>query len=151
MDDLMRSLFENASTGVVPEDEHNTHVITEGVILDMLGGNKEALGKVCTSVGKYCVRDGILEDDQVSAAIKNAVENDPHAMCHAKRRALLAAAKEANDPDYQLYCKAFMLVKTLMAEFKAKYNEQAEQKIADATKTIENNPRVIDAIEIANK
>ena len=150
MDDLMKSLFENASTGVVPEDEYNTHVITEGVILDMLGGNREALGKVCTSVGKYCVRDGILGDDQVSAAIKNAAEN-PHVMCHAKRRALLAAAKEANDPDYQLYCKAFMLVKTLMAGFKAKYGEQADQKVAEVTKVIENNPRVIDAIDTANK
>ena len=144
MEDIMKTLFNDASTGVIPESDHNNHIITEAVILDMLNGNKESLTKVYSSVGKYAVRDNLLEDAQLIDAPEKSLTCDDS---HADRAAILAIAKEANDPDYDLYCKAFCLMKDLMYTLKNKYCDKANCRVADCTKVVEANPRIINAVE----
>jgi len=144
MENIMETLFNESQSGIIPESDHNNHIITEAVILDMLDGNKESLAKVYSSIGKYAVRDNLLEDAQLLDAPEKALCRTDN---HANRAAILACAKEANDPDYETYCKAFCLVKDLMCTLKNKYGDKATCRVADCTKVVESNPRIINAVE----
>ena len=146
MTDVLNSLFESTNNiGVIPESEHNTHIITESVILDRVNGNKESLAKVLAEVGQYAVRDNLLESIQVIDACNVTPCEKP---CNFT--AVLATAKEANDPDYATYCKAYALIKKLTSDMTCKYKHCAEERVAEVNKSIDSNPRLVNAINTVN-
>lgn len=147
MTDIMNTLFENTeSIGVIPESEHNNHIITESIILNRVNGDKDKLGEVLASVGNYAVRDNLLESAQIVEACNPVNEcGDP-----CVTTAVLATAKEANDPCYSTYCKAYMLTKKLMHEMKNKYGNNAVARVDELNKVVDNTPRLVTAINTVN-
>ena len=148
MKDIMNALFdETSSLGVIPESDFHNHVINESIIMDLVNNNEKAYAQVMTEAGKYAVRDNLLEDaTPVMDTIKCFHKNK--AACCA---AALATAKEANDPDYDLFVKAYLLSKKLMCDLKAKYADQAQARVDKCTAEITGNPRIMSAINKANE
>ena len=143
MQDLMNSLFnETSSLGVIPETDYHNHIINEAIILDMVGGNVDSLQKVINEAGKYAARDNLLEDaTPVVDAIKSFNQEKTHC-CSA----VLATAKEANDPDYELLVKAHLLAKSLMGKLSERYSAQAHARVDKCRAEIKNNPRIMTAV-----
>ena len=143
MQDLMNSLFnETSSLGVIPESDYHNHIINEAIILDMVDGNTESLQKVVTEVGKYAARDNLLENaTPVMDVIKSFNQEKTHC-CSA----VLATAKEANDPDYELLVKAHLLTKSLMCKLKEKYGAQADARVDKCREEPQNNSRIMNAV-----
>lgn len=146
MQDLMNSLFnETSSLGVIPETDYHNHIINEAIILDMVDGDTEALQKVITEAGKYASRDNLLENaTPVIDAIKSFNQEKTHC-CSA----VLATAKEANDPDYELLVKAHLLTKALMKNLKEKYGAQAAARVDKCRAELQNNSRIMTAVDNA--
>lgn len=146
MQDLMNSLFnETSSLGVIPEADYHNHVINEAIILDMVNGNTEALQKVINEAGKYAARDNLLENaTPIMDAIKSFNQEKAH-NCSA----VLACAKEANDPDYGLLVKAHLLTKALMKNLKDKYESTACARVEKCKTELQNNPRIMTAVNNA--
>lgn len=143
MQDLMNSLFnETSSLGVIPESDYHNHIINEAIILDMVGGNVDSLQKVITEAGKYAARDNLLENaTPVIDSIKSFNQEKPYC-CSA----VLATAKEANDPDYELLVKSHLLSKSLMCKLKERYGAQADARVDRCRTEIQNNPRIMTAV-----
>lgn len=147
MTDVIKSLFDSTEgVGIIPESDHNTHIITEAVILDRVNGNKESFAKVMAEVGQYAVRDNLLENAQVVNAC--GVVPTCEKPCHFT--AVLATAKEANDPDYATYCKAYALMKKLSDNMNCKHGACAAERVAEINKTIDANPRLVNSINAVN-
>ena len=148
MQDLMNSLFnETSSLGVIPESDYHNHIINEAIILDMVDGNTESLQRVITEAGKYAARDNLLENaTPVMDAIKSFNQDKPYC-CSA----VLATAKEANDPDYELLVKAHLLSKSLMCKLKEKYAAQADARINRCREELQNNSRIMTAVDNAKQ
>lgn len=146
MQELMNSLFnETSSLGVIPESDYHNHIINEAIILDMVDGDTNALQKVITEAGKYAARDNLLENaTPVMDAIKSF--NQEKAYCCS---AVLATAKEANDPDYELLVKAHLLTKSLMCKLKEKYGAQANARVDKCKEELQNNSRIMTAVDNA--
>lgn len=143
MQDLMKKLFdETSSIGVVPESDFHNHIINEAIILDMVDGNTEALQKVITEAGKFAARDNLLEDAAPVADAINAFNKEKTCNCAA----VLATAKEANDPDYELFVKAHILSKALMKSLKEKYGAQANARVEKCKAEVQNNNRIMTAV-----
>lgn len=149
MTDVLNSLFESTQAmGIIPESDHNTHIIAESIILDRVHGNKESLAKVLAEAGQYAVRDNLLEDAQLVDVCTVAA-----APCVTKPcdfTAVLATAKEANDPNYATYCKAYALIKKLTNDMCDKYRATADERVAEVNKAIDSNPRLVNAIDTVN-
>ena len=145
--DIIDTLFNTtASIGVIPESDHNNHAINESILFDMVGHNKHALSKVLSDAGKFAVRDNLLEDGVgVINGITTIIDTPTCADCTA----ILATAKEANDSDYELYVKAIILSKELMKSMKEKYGSKASERVACCTKELENNPKIMAAVDNA--
>ena len=147
MNDILNSLFnESSSIGIVEESDFHNHIINESIILDKVNNNIDSLNKVLEAVGGYAVRDNLLESVSAVDTAINSFEDS----CCKERAAVLAIAKEANDPDYESYVKAFILCKTLFKNLKAKYCERAAERLQACTTAVENNPRVMEAIDKVN-
>ena len=144
MKDFLDTLFEDTSNiGVVPENDFHNHVINEAIILDKVNNDKKVFSEVIAEVGKYAVRDNLLETTE---CINSAIAEFKLDSC-PKTTAVLAIAKEASDPDYESFCKAYTLMKTLMETLKNKYGAAADERVLSATKEIESNPRIMNTIE----
>ena len=109
----------------------------------MLGGDTKKLNALFESVGKYGVRDGILAEDANIDCFTGALDNVPGPECTA----VLAVAKESGSKDYDLYCKAIMLMKHCMHNMKATYGDIAKKRLAAQTAEITANPRIMTSIE----
>jgi hypothetical protein len=146
MQDLMNSLFnETSSIGVIPESDYHNHIINEAIILDMVNGDTNALQKVMTEAGAYAARDNLLENaTPVMDAIKCFNQEKTHSCA-----AVLATAKEANDPEYELLVKAHLLSKALMKSLKEKYAAQAAARVDHCRAELQNNSRIMTAVDNA--
>lgn len=148
MSQFMDGLFPDTSkeTGINLENADNNHIINESVILDMLGGDTEKLNTLFESVGKFGVRDGILAEDANIDCFTSSLNNVP---CPCTT-AVLAVAKESGSKDYELYCKAIMLMKQCMANMKATYGDIAKKRLDAQRDEVTASPRIMSAIEACN-
>ena len=144
LDSLFNSIMENSTYGGIGiVDSDNNKIINECIILDKLGGNKTAFNRVFAKVSPYCHRDGLLNETADAEIEITKLDDHPT----SEDASVLAVAKEANSPDYELYCKAMMIAKEAMKHMRKSFKERAEDRLDTQIKVVENNPRITDAIE----
>lgn len=143
--DFTKGLFpmDYKNIGFAMPDENNNKIINESIILDFLNGNKQSLLEFYNNIGRFGVRDGILNESAVCDIKLESFDDCKTPECSA----LLAVAKESNDEDYEVYTKCIMLMQKCMENIKTKYGNIAKERLNTQKDIVESNPRVQDAIE----
>ena len=133
-------LFPQSATGV---ENDNNKIINEAIILDRLAGNKDALLEFYNNLGKFGARDGLLNESaatDIKLECMDQMSNSDHA-------SILAVAKESNDEDYDTYIKSMMVAQKCIENMRNKFGNIAKDRVDTQTKELENNPRIMDALE----
>ena len=139
--DLFADLTESVGANIMDND--NNLILNEAIVLDYLNGDKNALNRFYDNLGKFGKRDGILSESALTDIKLSSFDNENCAdMC-----ALLTVAKESNSKDYEIYCKALLLMKACVENMKKNFGNIAKERLETQKKEVENNPRITDAIE----
>lgn len=146
MTEFTKTLFADlmdSSVGANIVNDSNNLIINEAIILDKLNGNKEALNEFYNNLGKFGSRDGILSESAVTdIALKSFDDEKCGETC-----AVLTVAKEAGCKDYEIYCKALLLMRKCMENMKQNFGDIAKDRLEAQKQEVENNIRVSDALD----
>lgn len=122
-------------------------IINEAILLESLDGDKDALLRVFDKVGKFASRDGLLNEDAATDIKIGSFDQEKCSDCAA----ILAAAKEANSPEYDLYTKAVLLMNACMDKMRQSFGVIAKEKVEEQKKELAADTRIADAVEEVKK
>ena len=141
----------NYMDGIIPtsaisksEDvKNNNKIINEAIILDALNGDTKALNEFYSNLGRFGVRDGILNESNELCTKLCELEK----VSCPETAAVLACAKEKNCVDYILYTRCMCIMNKCLENMKADFHNIAKTRVEEQTKELIDNARVKDALD----
>lgn len=125
------------------EVRENNKIINEAIIFEALGNNMSALNEFYNNLGKFGLRDGILNE---SNTIDCKIGELDKTSC-PETAAILACAKEKDSVDYKLYNRCLYVMNKCLENMKNDFGNIAKTRVDDQTKELADNSRVKDALD----
>ena len=112
------------------------------MIDNALNGNIKALNEFYSYLGKFGLRDGVLNE---STELDGKLDELCKASC-PETAAILACAKEDNSVDFRLYNRCILIMKKCLENMQTSYGNIAKTRVIEQEKELTDNSRVQDAL-----